>query len=75
MKNETGFIYFVLFLVFLLKDVPAKVSESNGLHFSIFGKTGCCYKNSSISNVNLKFVFSRPAMTSFSAKIIRGIIR
>ena len=45
MKNETGFIDFVLFLVFLLKDVPAKVSESNGLHFSIYGKNGCCYKN------------------------------
>ena len=29
MKNETGFIYFVLFLVFLLKDVPAKEINEN----------------------------------------------
>ena len=75
------FIHFALFLIFTLWDQTLSRysdNESNDKHFLIFWKIsdGCFYiRISSISDVKLKFVFSRTAMTISSAKYIRAFLR
>ena len=75
------FIHFALFLIFTLWDQTLSRysdNESNYIHFLIFWKIsdGCFYiRISSISDVKLKFVFSRTAMTISSAKYIRAFLR
>ena len=75
------FIHFVLFLVFTLSDQTLSRysdDESNGLHFLFFWKIsdGCFYiRISSITDVKLKFVFTKMVMTISSAKYIRAFLR
>ena len=75
------FIHFVLFLVFTLSDQTLSRysdDESNGLHFLIFWKIsdGCfCIRISSITDVKLKFVFTKTVMIISSAKYIRPFLR